>query len=241
MENIDSNKFKHNPSIISKQFDRKDDVMRTKTDIRVFIPERYIQKSLTTLGGVVKTLAIFAAVDKNNNYSLVMIPAKVDMIPHYTEEVMVDGTVNIVLHFEKDDIFIANTNVVQNASFMYDIFEEFYIRGNVPWFIPYSMLPNIFLESKRYAKSNIGNNPISMEILTAIIARDPLDKKTQFRKVINKTKTSNKPVYVGLNNIYYSYSNTGAKLIGGYYKAGVTNAIVDKENKATEVVSLLRN
>lgn len=124
-----------------------------------------------------------------------------------------------------------------NDSFLYDLFDEFFIKGNIPWFLDYDDVNDLLLETKKYAGSNIGKNPLAFEILTSIIARDPNDKKQFFRKLDN---TKKKPTYVGLNNIYYSYTTTGARLVGGYYGPGVTAAVVDKEEEASYIEKILK-
>ena len=61
------------------------------------------------------------------------------------------------------------------------------------------------------------------------------------QKKLEKDKDgSGKPVYVGLNNIYYSLDNTTAKLVGGYFGYGITVALIDKEKDTTTVSQILR-
>ena len=45
--------------------------------------------------------------------------------------------------------------------------------------------------------------------------------------------------FVGLNDIIYGFNNTGASLIGGYFKDGIVNTIVRKEEESTEFVEWL--
>ena len=123
---------------------------------------------------------------------------------------------------------------------MYDIFDEFFVQGNVPWYLNYDDLSNIFIESKKYANSNIGSDPLAFEILSSIVTRSSEDKKVYYRHLITSGNNKIKPDYVGLNNPYYSFDNTGAKLIGSRFGAGLNVALVEPEKKTSATSQILR-
>ena len=107
----------------------------------------------------------------------------------------------------------------------------------------YEDVSNIFLETSKYASSGIGNNPIVIEILTAIIARVKNNKRILYKDTL-KSKAdiySKPPSYIGVSNIHYSYDSTSSRIIGGYFKEGVINSVVDPETKTTRVADNLRH
>ena len=80
---------------------------------------------------------------------------------------------------------------------------------------------------------------MAFEILTSIVSRDPSNKRVYFRQILNKHEDIN-PAFIGLNNLYYSFDNTGAKILGNYFGEGVIAAIIDKEKKTSATSEILR-
>lgn len=242
MLTLDTKRLKRNPELIKSYFKKVGESTVVKNNVRIIFPDRYINKELAVIGNSVKLVSIYAIIDEDDNYAVVSAPIYQEVSPNNINDISIDGIIYKELHFDKDDVFILNNNLVVTDNFMYDIFDEFFIKGNIPWFMDYNDMSNIMLETKKYAGSNIGKNPLTFEILTSIIARDKTNKKTYFRKILNKNNINKiKPIYVGLNNIYYSFDNTGARLIGGYFGAGLTTAMAEPETKSSEVSNILRS
>jgi hypothetical protein len=235
-----TSKLKHNPKAISKLYSNKGDSVVASDTFYIMFPERYINKGLATMGTSVKLLSVYAIVDKNMNYGVITAPVFMDIIPTNVTSVMVDGVVNKVLEIGKGETFILNRNLIKSATFMYDVFDEFFLQGKVPWYISYDKLSDLFAESKKYANSDIGSDSIAIEIITSIVSRSIKDPLVSYRESIKSSSSGNKPKYVGLNNVFYSYDNTLSKVMGGYMQLGVTISIVNRESKSTKVSTLLR-
>ena len=135
----------------------------------------------------------------------------------------------------KDTVFLINNNLVVSDKFVYDVFDEFFSNGNIPWYLNYEDVARLFEDGVKFANVKIGNDPFIFEILTSIIARTSSDKTKKYR-----TNTDGNLAFVGLNDIIYGFNNTGASLIGGYFKDGIVNSIVRKEEESTELVKILR-
>jgi len=241
METVVSSSYKHKPDLIVKLLKQTGNTIIATDDLRIVFPDRYIDKSLAVLGSTVNVIAMVAILDNSDNYGVMLTPITMTVTPNAIEDIMIDGKLYKTLLFNKGDVIVPNTVMVKNADFMYNLFDEFFVKGNVPWYISYDMLSDIFIESKKYANSSIGNDIVAFEILAATIARSVKDKHKQYRQTIKSTKDKAPVYYVGLNNVYYSYVNTGAKLIGNYYGSAVTGAVVDKEKESTELVDMLRS
>ena len=237
MDTLDINTLKHVTKRIDSILVKKGSVLSTKEKITILYPSRYVNRKLVEIGSIVKILSVFAIVSTDNKYSVVSAPILINMTPNNLSEVMIDGVVYNTMEFEAGSVVIPDTNSVKNTNFIYDMFDEFYIKGKVPWFMEYESLSRLLVESKKYTGSSVGDNPLGYEIITAIISKNSKNKKIQYRHTDMKFK----PVYTGLNSVYYSYDSTGAKLIGSYFKEGVSSAIVNKENKSTVVTDVLRS
>lgn len=207
-----------------------------KEDLTIVFPTRYIDRELALLGSSVRTTAIFAIIDEDYNYGVISLPITMELTPYKVEDLVIDSVDYKMLSFTKDSVICPNTNCVVSGSFLYNMFDEFYVKGNVPWYISYEDLAVMFSSSKEYAGSAIGNNQLAFELLTATITR-----VTENKNILFKEKLDSKNItFIGLNDRYYAFDNTGAKLIGGYMAEGVTNAIVSPEKESSNLTKILR-
>lgn len=241
MDVLQVSKLKRNPDKLKACFKTIGNSIVVTKDIRLMFPERYLTRNLASLGSLVKVLSIYAIIDDDNNYAVVIAPIVQEITPFTIKDISVDNILYKELIFRENDVFMPNTRLVKADSFLYDMFDEFYTKGNIPWYLNYNDMANLLLETKKYADSNIGKNPLAMEIITSVIARDENDKRTFFRQTLkSKTDIEKRPTYVGLNNIYFSLETTDAKLVGGYFGYSITTAIVDQEKSTSEVAKVLR-
>lgn len=236
MIDIKLSRLKHNPSIFNSIFKTIGDTTICKQNIRIVFPDRYVTRGLATLGSTVNTLGMYAIIDDDDNYCVSLASIKEDLAPYNIHDQNINGDEYKILSFRAGDPVIVNNNLVVSGSYLYELFDEFIIKGNIPFFLSYEEIADILLKSKEFNDSAIGKNPLTMEILTAVIARSEADKRVFFRQ----SDVTKKPIFVGLNNIYYSFDTTGAKLIGGYFGPGVTTALVDKEEKTSMTTAILR-
>lgn len=237
MNTLDINTLKHDIKRIDQILVKKGNTLYTKENINIIYPNRYINRKLVEIGSTVKLLAVFAIITNDDKYATVSAPIMMNFTPNNLSEVMINGVIYNTMEFEADSIIVPDTNSIKNTNFIYDMFDEFYIKGKVPWFMEYVTLSRLLVESSKYTGSGVGDNPLGYEIITAIIAKDSKNKKVQYRHTDMKLN----PAYTGLNSVYFSYDSTGAKLIGSYFKEGISSAVVNKEKKSTVVTDVLRS
>ena len=234
--------LKRKPETIKALLKVSGDALVVKDDIKVMFPSRYVNKGLAVMGDTVSVLSVFAIVDDDGNYAVMNIPTLMELTPNMTDEVEIEGKEYTVLEFSKGDIFMPNINIVKRDSFTFDLFDEFFLHGNIPWFLEYEDVSNIFKYSKKYAGTKLGDNPLGMEVLTSIIARNNKDKTMLFRKLSKdiKSMAKERPSYIALLNIYYTFTSTMSKLSGSYFKEGITAALVNKEDKSNAVEDMIK-
>jgi len=192
------------------------------------------------MGSIVNVLAVFAVIDAKGNYGVVSAPVFMGISPDNVRDILIEGDIYKAIEMREGSVVVPNRNLLKQESFMYDLFDEFFLQGRVPWYVTYDALADMFMEASKYAGSKIGKDPLAMEIVTAIVSRSPDNKLISYREYLSKGKGKGSPEYVGISNIYYSYNNTLAKVMGGYMQQGVTTAIVHKEEKTSKVSGLLR-
>lgn len=233
---LEVNKLKRNPKIISSYLKTSGNVTSTKADLQVVFPERYVKTKLAVIDNVVKTVGIYAIIDSKGNYAVSNIPIMQELAPVSIDDAVVNEERYKVLNFNKDSVFIPNNKMIVTTDVIFPIFNDLFSGGRVPWYLTYEDLSEIFVESKKYVGNPIGLAILAFEIITSISARDASTPTKYYRL----TPMKNKPTYVGLNNLYYSYNNTGAKLVGNYFKTGLMTSMLDPETKSSETSNILR-
>lgn len=238
MDGIDISLLKRNPDAIKKHFIVKNSITLVKKTITVLFPERYIDRKLAILDTTTKLLAVHAIIDEELNYSVVSAPIIQILTPTKIGTISLGDDNYKTLEFTVDDepiVYIPNNNLAMSDSFIYDIFDEFFIKGKVPFFLTYEDISDVFKGAKEYAGANIGADPLVFEFLASVIARNNKDKKRYAR-----LDPGCDIEYVGLNNPYYSFDNTAAKIIGSRFKVGLNTALVEPETKTSRTIQILK-
>lgn len=239
MAAIDISKWKRNPSKIQSYFNTNKDVVTVTADLEVYFPERYITRELAFLDTDVRVISLYCIKDKQDNYAITRAPIFVRLTPSNIEEIKLEDSLKNyrVLTFPKGTVYTPNVNCIVRDNFVYNLFDEFYLKGNIPFYLEYTDLPEIFAEAKAYTNTGIGEDLLAYEFISSVVTRVKKDKT----KYIRHSKDKHDTVYVGLNDIYFSYNNTGAKLFGNYLTYGINSAIIDKEEKTSDSTKLLRS
>jgi len=237
MMNLTFGRFKRNPEVIKKALVIKNNMTMTTKKLRVFFPVRYLKKNLAVIKNTAKVVSIYMLVDEDDNYAIINAPNIQELMFFETDDVTLDNIQYKVLMFEENQTFIPNNNILQLDQFMYNLYDEFFVKGNVPMFMSYNDVYKIFLESKKYANSRVGESRVAYELLTSLVSRASTDKDIFIRHT--KDPSNREVEFVGLSDIFYSYSSTGSKLIGGYFKYGVVNAIVKQEKTSSGTTKVL--
>lgn len=241
MESLQSKQFKRNPAAIKNAIKVAGNITTATQPLRIMFAARYINRKLALLDHNIQVVSIYALINEKNEYAVINAPIFQTLTPSNILDVSVDDKLYKMLYFNQGGVIIPNNRLIVRDSFLYDLFDELFVKGNVPWYLGYEDLSNIFLLSKQYANSKIGNDPLAFEILSSIVTRSSNDKKVYFRHMLTENNVNKlHPVYIGLNNPYYSFDNTGAKLIGSRFGDGINVAIVEPEKKTSATSDILR-
>lgn len=242
MDTIRVDKLKRDPSKIRSYFKRIKTTTVTSQPIQIVFPARYLELKLARIDSLVDLLNMYVIIDSKDNYAVTIAPIIGKYIPESVNYIMINSEKYVALSFKAGETVIANNNMLADDSIIYTLFQEFFLKGNIPWYYNYEDVSNIFLETSKYADSGVGNNPVTIEILTSVLARVANNRKLYFKDSITSRNDifRRPPGYVGISDIRYNFDSTSSKLIGGYFKEGVINAIVDPETKTTKLADNLR-
>lgn len=243
MLSMDVSGLKRNPDVIKSHLVKMGSGIVTKANIQVIFPARFLQRGLADISTTTLVTGILAIVDEDDNYAVMNIPIGIPLTPYKMENVEINGIEYIILNFEKESVFCENTQLVIDATTLYPILDEFLLSGKVPWYMGYEDLSKIFSKSKKYADTNIGANILGFSLLTAIVARNPKNKKQYLRLSAKTYEAINKitPAYVGLKNIYYAINSVLSKAAGAYAQNGITSSMVDPQDKTTQIEEIIRS
>lgn len=213
----------------------------TQKGCQLLIPARYREAGLTKIGAETYTLGMLAYV-VGNQYSVMRIPAMFRTEPSQINTVTIDEKSYLEFMYEPGDTVIANKDIVQDDALLYEVYDEYFAKGHVPWFFNYYDVGRIFSEAPYYTGVRLGANHAVLEMLAATICRAP-DKPTQFYRqfVERRDDVVTKPPFViKLSSVTYGATNTTAKLIGAYFDEGMTSALVNPSDKVEPIEDLLR-
>lgn len=244
---LDISRLKRDGKKVSKLLKVSGDSTITTEEISIIFPARFKSIGMYEQGTSISALACYYCImDKNNNYGVTTSPIIQTLVPSFINTKVISNnstTENdkyIELVFEKGSTVIPNNNLIQNTDIFFSVLQEFFINGNIPFYYNYEDISNVLLETKKYTGNGVGNNPLGIELLTTLICKAP-NGRTPYKDFVKNRNDIFKtfPSYVGIGNVL-NYSNTGSKLIGNYFEAGITSAIVEPEEKSSDTSVLLR-
>jgi len=242
MDVLDSKDLKRNPDLIKKKLKNIGDSIVTSVNLSILVYNKFVDKNMTILDNVCKVAGIIAIMDEDNNYGIMTIPGVFTIEPSSIDDVEIDGDHYYRLEVEKDDIFISDITIVKDTSFAFKTFNVLILSGNIPFFLGYEDLLNIFENLPNYAGTKLGIDTLPFEIFTAMVARDIKNPTKDYRTVVKTRNDLTKilPKWVGLQDIYYSFGSTLSKVAGSYFKTGTLAAIVNKNEKPTKLEKILK-
>lgn len=214
----------------------------SETGCRVYIPARYRDNHFAKVANDTRILGIFGIVSPDGHYAVSRCLGMVKTEPSTINLVSIEETEYMEMVYEPGDAVIANMDIVQEADFLYEVYNEFIARGNVPWYMNYYDLGKLFDMAKYYSGVKLGANHVILEMLAATISRDPKDPVKYYRQTVStQAEVLNKPPkIVKLDSVTYGATNTTAKLIGAYFDEGVTSALVNPSDRVEPIEDLLR-
>lgn len=228
--------------ILSLIEEAPDGTARVKQQCQIYIPARYAERGLASIGSDVYICGIYAIVS-GDKFATMTCNAMVRIDPAVINRVEMDDEEYIEFVFPAQSIMHPSTTVVRINTFTYTIFDYYHANARVPWYVSYNQMARLFETAKDYADANIGSNHETDELLASVIARNKLNRSQYFRQVATSDKedlANNRPVYVSLKNVAYSATNTMSKLGGNRFTDGTVSALVSPSERVESMEALIR-
>lgn len=214
----------------------------TSKPCRIYIPARYAEKQLANIGSEIHILGIYAIVMEGQYYAVSLANAMKRIEPATINTISIDDNEYYEFIFEAGDTVIADVNLVVNDTLPYHINDEIIAKGRIPWFLTYEDLGSLFDSAEKYAGVRLGANDAVLEMIASSIARSEKDPRVYYRQVVKSKEDveKNPPLFIAFRNISYGATNTTAKLMGSYFEASMTSALVNPSEKVEDIEELLR-
>lgn len=217
-------------------------VLTTKS-LKIYIPERYVEKGLAEIGSEIFIVGIYAMVVEDKYYAVSRINAMMRIKPTTIATVKMDGTSFLEFYFEPGSVVIATTSLIKADTLVYNIFNYFISNGAIPWFLGYEDVATLFESADHHAGVRLARSHTILEMFAAAITRDPEQRTTYIRHTLDDTsKKEDVPVaFVAMRNISLGPTNTTARLQGSYWADGLTSALANPATKRERMEQLLRS
>lgn len=239
---IDPEKLIRDASKVYPAMREDGETMVAVSQIKMIIPERFVEHELATFAEEISTLAMVAFVVDDKYYAVSKIPAIWRTEPTLINKININDEPHIELTYMPGARVISNLNLVKVDSLLYRIYDEMIAKGRVPWYFNYDDICSLYEFSNYHAGKTVGANHSVFEVVAAAIARGPTDVRTYYRQEITEpTKDyKNRPMYIPLRAVSYGATNVVAKILGSHFNENVTSSLVSPGERVERIEALLR-
>ena len=226
--------------VISRLVENSDGSIVTTVPCSVQIPESFTDKNLAVIGGEVFIFGFFPII-MGDRYAVNKTIAMMRIVPSSTQKLVVNETPYIEFSFEPGDKLIYTTALVVTDTLTYYMYDQFVAKGNIPWYMDYNDMANMFETALEHAGVNLGGRSI-IELIISTIARDPDDMTRLYRHIYARPEdiVNKPPVTVPFRSVIWNTSDTTSKLNGAYYDHGINSALVNQSESVEMIEELLR-
>ena len=241
MKQLSVKDLKRNPDIIMSKVLETDTSFLAGEDMSIIFPARWLEAAanLARIDITVSIMGILCFIDKNNNYSVIKIPTRINTNPNRITDLMVDDVPYKEMHYSKGEQLISNRDIVKDNSDLFTVFSEFYFKANVPFYVG-KELTEVFINADKYAGSKVGENSLAIELMTSIVSKNADDLSEPYRVAVNRNKDA-KIKFINLLNPYITFKSTFGRISGSYAKQGTIASLLDpSENKDNKIEQILR-
>jgi hypothetical protein len=209
--------------------------------IKMVVPVRYVEHGLAQIGIETHVAGIVAYIVEDKYYAISLVNAMMRIDPTSTVKVKFNDDEYYEFSFDPGSTVLSTLMLVREDTLVYRIYDEFFGKGRVPWYVGYDDFGKIFDTAKKHANAPIGQNHEVTELMVSIIARNAKDRHQYYRQSIKSEADmkKNPPAYIALRNVTYAATNTMARMAGSYFHEGVVSALNSPSEKSERLESLL--
>jgi hypothetical protein len=234
----DISKLKRKPEVIKKKLNPINGKVLALDDLTIMFPSKYLANVLSVADistTSITTVGIFAILDNDGNYGVINSMGEYTLPLSELDTTLIDNVEYQLCKYSKGSIVFSSTDSYVKSNYVYPIFLHIFSNGDVPWFLNYEDVSDVFKTCSKYTGLSIGNDPLSFELMTSIIARCRGSKERYHKETL-----SSEIAYVGLNDTIYGHTTTESRLVGNYLKDGILATITKPEQEGTIMMDILK-
>lgn len=239
---MDPNKLQRDAGKVQAALKEVGDSLVAVKGVKVYIPSRYTERRLASIGAESNTVGIFAITLDDQYYAVNLTMASMRLEPTSMNTVMIEGSEYIEFYFEPGSVVVPDVELLKDDTMPYYVYNEFVSGGHIPWFLTYLDLAKLFDSAPYHAGLNVGANSAVLEMIMATIARSPEDRTVYYRHFIEKMGDIGKrpPDYIDFSSVIFNATNTSARMIGSYFEEGVSSSLINPSERRERIEDILR-
>lgn len=218
---------------------KKDGSVVAKRDLEVYLPKKFLDNGLASIGDKVKTAAVLGVVIPGVAYAPLISLMSITLCPISSREETVDNVKYVVLEFVKDDLLVENISVLQDPGMAYKYHMEFENFARKPWYLNKDDLTSLYDNSKNECDMQVGTSPQVVRVFHSLMFRDPDNINNPYRNS-QAMLEGREPIIMGLNNSPLLADGTFPKQMGGYLRDNTVAAIVNQDTKVTDLEKTMK-
>jgi len=242
MKQLSSADLKRNPVLMDKKIIESQSSFLAGEDLTMIFPARWLESAanLARIDILVSLVGVVCILDSDNNYTIMKIPTRITCNPNRITDIKIDDEDYKEMHFGRGEQLICNKDIVKDNSDLFSLFSEMYFKANIPFFLVYDEIDDVFINADKYCGSKVGQNTMAIELMTMVISKDGDNLSVPYRIAINSNPNT-KLKYVNLLNPFHTFKSTFSRISGSYSKTGRLAAIIDpSENDENKLENILR-
>ncbi len=214
----------------------KEEVVFTGDTLEIYIPKRFEEKQFTKIESDISTLAIFEMVVNGKDRMGYFLPAFIKIEPSGIDTVTIGDERFIKASLVKNDLFMKTREIVQTEKIAYLIWNEFIYLGNIPKWMSYLDVINMFKTMQNITGLKFGVPPVVFEIIISHLARTQENLDAEYRL----TDMQNPPSFIPLHSVAHAAVSVSARLIGSYFDDAVNVSLIQDQGRSSELEDVLR-
>lgn len=204
------------------KYDEKTHTMTFIGDtLEVRVQKRYSVYDLLEISDTVKTLGIMDAIVDGKYQVAPLMLAVFETSPSDIEETVINNIPYVVLRYTKGDLFMVNTQVVQNSGIIYAVYMELISRGKLPYWFGYDDIAKVFDRVREMTGSGIGADQVIFELEVAHLSRSTEDLSLMYRY----TKPNSSMKFIPIKSVAYAPTSVMARLSGSRFDDGLAASL----------------
>lgn len=214
----------------------KGEVIFTGEKLEIFIPKRYVEKNLTYIESNITTVAIFEMIINDEIHEGYFLPGFIRICPSGIDSVTIGEDRYIKATLSKNDVFMQTVDIVKTEKLVYLIWNEFFYLGNIPKWMSYQDVLNLFRTMQKITGLKFGVPSVVFQIICSQLARSPKNLDIEYRL----TDMKESPIWIPLHSVAHAATSASARMIGSYFDEGINVTLLQDKGRPSELEDILR-